>query len=169
MTLDSRRAWACSETDFSSQNDDRVWGVYYRRTPFWFAFFLGGGTRRLSAKNINKKCFLFTVEVFFALSFLQLSGKRFADDEVETNVRNWVRQQSKDFYATSFDALIKRWEKHIKVDGGYMKKYMFLPPVSNNIYFTFYIHLRHIYWLFPQIFIYLKMRNTTNWFRYIKC
>jgi hypothetical protein len=32
--------------------------------------------------------------------------------------RNWLRQQSKDFYA----ALIKRWDKCISVGGGYVEK-----------------------------------------------
>jgi hypothetical protein len=37
-------------------------------------------------------------------------GKRFADDkEVETEVQKWLRQQSKDFYAVGFDALVKHW------------------------------------------------------------
>jgi histone-lysine N-methyltransferase SETMAR len=41
-----------------------------------------------------------------------LGAKRFADDEeVETEVRKWLRQQSKDFYATGFDAMVKRWDK----------------------------------------------------------
>jgi hypothetical protein len=36
-------------------------------------------------------------------------GKRFYDDEaVETEVRKWLRQQSKDLYAAGFDALVKR-------------------------------------------------------------
>jgi hypothetical protein len=34
----------------------------------------------------------------------QLGGKHFADDE---NVRKWLRQQSKDFYAAGFNALVK--------------------------------------------------------------
>jgi hypothetical protein len=35
--------------------------------------------------------------------------ERFAEDiEVETEVRKWLRQQSKDFYAAGFDALVKR-------------------------------------------------------------
>jgi histone-lysine N-methyltransferase SETMAR len=39
----------------------------------------------------------------------RLGGKRFADDEeVETEVRKWLRQESKDFYAAGFDALLKR-------------------------------------------------------------
>jgi hypothetical protein len=38
-------------------------------------------------------------------------GKYFADDEeVETEVQKWLRQQSKDFYAAGFDALVKRSE-----------------------------------------------------------
>jgi L-lactate utilization protein LutB len=43
-----------------------------------------------------------------------------ADDE--TDVRKWRRQQSKEFYAADFDELVKRWEKCINVDGGYVKK-----------------------------------------------
>jgi histone-lysine N-methyltransferase SETMAR len=52
-----------------------------------------------------------------------LSGKRFADDEeVETEVQKWLRQQSKDFCAAGFNALVKRWEKCRKVSGGYIEK-----------------------------------------------
>jgi hypothetical protein len=40
-----------------------------------------------------------------------LGGNHFADDaEVETEVRKWLSQQWKDFYAAGFDALVKRWE-----------------------------------------------------------
>jgi hypothetical protein len=43
-------------------------------------------------------------------------GRRFADvEEVVTKVRKWLRQQSKDFYAAGFDALVKRWDKWINV------------------------------------------------------
>jgi hypothetical protein len=50
-------------------------------------------------------------------------AKRFADDEeVETEVRKWLRQQSKDFFAAGFDALVKRPEKCINVGGGYVEK-----------------------------------------------
>jgi hypothetical protein len=52
-----------------------------------------------------------------------LGGKRVADDEeVETEVRKWLRQQSKDFYAAGFDALVKQWNRRINVGGGYVKK-----------------------------------------------
>jgi hypothetical protein len=30
-------------------------------------------------------------------------------------VQNWLKQQSKDFYAAGFDALVKRWDKCVSV------------------------------------------------------
>jgi hypothetical protein len=42
-------------------------------------------------------------------SWVETRGKHFADEEeAETEVRKWLRQQSKDFYAAGFDALAKR-------------------------------------------------------------
>jgi hypothetical protein len=36
-------------------------------------------------------------------------GRSFADGEdVEAEVRKWLRQQSKEFYAAGFDALVKQ-------------------------------------------------------------
>jgi hypothetical protein len=43
-----------------------------------------------------------------------------ADDAME--VRKWLRQQSKGFYAASFDALVKRWDKRINIGGDYVDK-----------------------------------------------
>jgi hypothetical protein len=51
------------------------------------------------------------------------------DEEVETEVRKLLRQQSKDFYAAGFDELIKRWDKCIIFDGGYIERSMFFPQV----------------------------------------
>jgi histone-lysine N-methyltransferase SETMAR len=52
----------------------------------------------------------------FRLLKNDLGGKRFADDEeVETEVRKWLRQQSKNFYAAGFGALVKLWDKCINV------------------------------------------------------
>jgi hypothetical protein len=51
-----------------------------------------------------------------------LGGNCFADDEkAETEVRKWLRQQSKDLYAVGFDELVKRWDKCINF-GGYAEK-----------------------------------------------
>jgi hypothetical protein len=56
-------------------------------------------------------------------NWVEKNGKRFADDEeVETEVRKRLRQQSKDFYAAGFDALVKRWDKCVRVGGGYVEK-----------------------------------------------
>jgi hypothetical protein len=70
-----------------------------------------------------KKCFLFTVGSVCRVKRSRLGGKRFADDEeVETEVREWLRQQSKYFCAAGFDALVKRWDKYINVGGGCVEK-----------------------------------------------
>jgi hypothetical protein len=56
-------------------------------------------------------------EVVAASSGSQLGRetyRNFADDErVETEVRKWLRQRSKEFYAAGSDALVKRWDKRI--------------------------------------------------------
>jgi hypothetical protein len=73
------------------------------------------GKRRFNAKDINIEIFPVYVKRF------HLGGKRFADDEeVEREVRKWLRQQSKGFYAASFSALVKRWDKCSNVGGGYV-------------------------------------------------
>jgi hypothetical protein len=62
-------------------------------------------------------------EVSVALSGSQQGAKRFADDdEVETEVRKQLRQQSKNFYAAGFDAMVKRWDKCINMGAGYVEK-----------------------------------------------
>jgi hypothetical protein len=44
------------------------------------------------------------------------------DEEVQTEVGKWVREQSKDLYAAGLDILVERWDKFISVDGGYVEK-----------------------------------------------
>jgi hypothetical protein len=39
----------------------------------------------------------------------------------ETEVRKWLRQQPKDFYAAGFDALVKQYDKCINLGGGYVE------------------------------------------------
>jgi hypothetical protein len=59
-----------------------------------------------------------------------LAGKCFADDEeVETELRKWLGQQSKDVYAVGFHALLKQQGKRINVRGGYVDKLMFFLQV----------------------------------------
>jgi hypothetical protein len=45
-------------------------------------------------------------------------------------VRQWLSQQSKDFYAAGFVALVNRWDKCMNVAGG-----------SNITWFMIYVHL----------------------------
>jgi hypothetical protein len=52
----------------------------------------------------TKKCFLFLLGSVCPVKQFHLGCKHFADDEeVETEVRKWLKQQSKDF-----DAPVKR-------------------------------------------------------------
>jgi hypothetical protein len=51
-------------------------------------------------------------------NWVEKFSQRLADDEeVETELRKWLRKQSKDFCAAGFDALVKRWGKCISVGG----------------------------------------------------
>jgi hypothetical protein len=77
---------------------------------------------RLDAKDIHKEMFPLCGEKCLSLkavhNWVEKSGNRFVDDEkVETEV---------DFHAADFDALVKRWDKYISVDGGFVEKWMFL-------------------------------------------
>jgi hypothetical protein len=57
------------------------------------------GQNNLMQKIFIMKCFLFMVESVCHVKRFTTGGKRFADDEeVETEVRKWLRQWSKDFY-----------------------------------------------------------------------
>jgi hypothetical protein len=40
-------------------------------------------------------------------------------ERLKTDVKKWLRQHSKDFYAAGLDALVKLGEKCINVGGGY--------------------------------------------------
>jgi hypothetical protein len=83
--------------------------------------------KRLDAKDIHKE--MFRVYGGKCLSCLfgplkELFGGRHSadDEEVEVEVRKWLRQQSKDFCAAGFDAPVKQCDKCINVGGGYIKK-----------------------------------------------
>jgi hypothetical protein len=56
-------------------------------------------------------------------NWVEKCGKHFTDNqEVETGVWKWLRQQSKDLNSADFDALVMRWDKRISVGGGYIEK-----------------------------------------------
>jgi hypothetical protein len=61
--------------------------------------------------------------VFFRVKRFITGGKYFADnEEVEKEVRKWLRHYSKDLYAAGFDELVKRWHMCINGGGGYVEK-----------------------------------------------
>jgi hypothetical protein len=56
---------------------------------------------------------MFVMRSVCCVKRFSLGGKRFADEEIETEVRKWLRQQSQDFYTAGLDALVKRRDKCI--------------------------------------------------------
>jgi hypothetical protein len=98
--------------------------MYYRRAAFCCAFLWAKG---LNAKDIHKKMFSFydgkCLSRKAVHNWTERLGKLFGDDEeVETEVRKRLRQQSKDIYSAGFDSLIKRRDDCINVGGGYVEK-----------------------------------------------
>jgi hypothetical protein len=81
----------------------------------------------LNANDIHKEIFpVYGGECLSRRAVHKWNKKRskgFADDEkVETEVRKWLRQQSKDVYAAGFDSLVQQGDKCINVGGGYVEK-----------------------------------------------
>jgi hypothetical protein len=126
-SIGSRRAYAYWEAGFSSQNGDHAWEVYYRTASFCCAFLLWAKKRNCMHRIFIKKCFLCTVgSVYLVKRFTTRSRNSLKDVRksqiMPDQVRQWLRQQSKDFYAEGFDALVKRCDKCISVGGGYAEK-----------------------------------------------
>jgi hypothetical protein len=83
-----------------------------------------------------KKCFLFMVGSVCHVKWFtaggEKCGERFAgDEEVETEVRKWLGQQSKDCYAAVFNAVVEDMSR----------SKCFFPDSKNITCFTFYNHL----------------------------
>jgi hypothetical protein len=75
----------------------------------------------LNAKDIHKEMFLvYGGKCLSRKAVHNWVTNSLKEEEVETEVRKRLRQQSKDFYAAGFDALVKRWDKYISVGGGYV-------------------------------------------------
>jgi hypothetical protein len=84
--------------------------VYYRRAALYCAFLWSKG---LNTKDISK-------EMFPVYGGKYQERSKVADDETE--VRKWLRQQPKYFYAAGFDALVKRWDKFYNFGGECVEK-----------------------------------------------
>jgi predicted nucleic acid-binding Zn ribbon protein len=95
-----------------------------RRAASFCSFLSAKG---VSEKDIYKEIFpLYGVKCLSCRAvhnWVEKRDKHFADDEdVETEVRKWLRQQSNDFHAAGFYVLVKRCDKCINVGGGYVEK-----------------------------------------------
>jgi hypothetical protein len=84
----------------------------------------------LNVKILIKKYFLFTMGSVCRIKRFKTGLKKSLKDvrksqmmpDQVTLLRLWLRQQSKDFYAAGFDALVKQWDKCIDVGGRYVEK-----------------------------------------------
>jgi hypothetical protein len=148
-SLGSRRTCACSEAGFSSQNGDRAWWFHYRRAAYFCALLWAKG---LNAKDIHNEMFCVYSGKCLSLKAAHNLVEKFSQgpsrvpsDEIE--VRKWLRQQSKDFYAAGFDALIKRWDKCSSV-GGYVEIFFL-----SFEYYMFYV-------LYPFVTCLLNLPRT---------
>jgi hypothetical protein len=84
--------------------------------------------------------FLFTAGSVIRIKRFTAGCKHFTDEEVETEVRKWLRQQPKDFCAAVFDSLVKHGTgvSVLVVD---MSRYKWFFTGSNITCFKFYIRL----------------------------
>jgi hypothetical protein len=81
------------------------------------------GEKGLNAKNIHKEIFLVHGGKCLSRKAVQNWVEKFSQGRSKVaKVRKWVRQQSNDFCAAGFDALVKRRDKCIGVGGGYVEK-----------------------------------------------
>jgi hypothetical protein len=81
-----------------------------------------------------KKCLLFTVgSVCGVKRFITRSTYSLKDEEVETEMLKCLRQQSEDFFAVGFFALVKRRDKCISVGGGYVEKCFFFQVRKSRV------------------------------------
>jgi hypothetical protein len=73
------------------------------------------------------KCFLFMVGSVCRIKWFT-GGSRISLEDIRKQqmmpdqMRKWLGQQSKDFCAAGFDALVKRWDKCISFGAGYVEK-----------------------------------------------
>jgi hypothetical protein len=99
--------------------------------------------KELYTKIFIKKCLLFIVGSVCRVK-RPTAGSRNSLKEVQKSqmmldqVRKWLRQQSKDFCAADFDALVKRWDKCVNVGGDMSRNKCSSPVLTSHI--LCYIH-----------------------------
>jgi len=86
---------------------------------------------RFLGANWNWKCYCthYTLQIgppvtilFFGSIKKMLGGQKFASDtEVQSTVRQWLRQQSTSFIASGIQKLVHRWNKCLKCLNGFRR------------------------------------------------
>jgi hypothetical protein len=95
-SLGSRHVCTCSEAGFCSQNGNRTWRVYYRRTALSCVFFVWRELKDSIQRTFVRKCFLFTVgsvcplKRFATGSWSSLKDLR-KSQMMADQVRKWLR------------------------------------------------------------------------------
>jgi hypothetical protein len=83
-------------------------------------------SKGLNAKDIHKETFpVYEGKCLSHIAHnlvekLSQGRSKVSDDAIEA--RKWLGQTSLYFFAADFDALVKRWDKCIKVGGGHVEK-----------------------------------------------
>jgi hypothetical protein len=108
-----------------------------------------------------KKCFLFTVGSVCRVKRFTTGSRNSLKDVPKSQMmkrRCRLRQQSKDFYAAGFDALVKIWNKCTRINvEGYVEKWMFFSRFEYHIFYILYLFVTYLLTLlrisrFPQTF-----------------
>jgi hypothetical protein len=102
----------------------------------------------LDAKDIHKEMFPVYGGKCLSRKLFTLGLRNFLKDVrklqmMPNQVWKWLRQESKELYAAGFDALVKRWDKHMNVCGYVKEKKMFFPGLN----ITFYILCQFVIYL----------------------
>jgi phage terminase large subunit-like protein len=108
----------------------------------------------LNSKDLHKemfplyggKCLLRKAVHNWVKKYSQGSSK-VTDDEIE--VRNFLKQESENFYAAGFEALMKQWDKCIPVGGDMLRNKSF----SSFEYQMFYILYPFVTYLLTLLYI----------------
>jgi hypothetical protein len=150
-SVGSRRAYACLETGFSSQNGDRASVVYHRRATLFCAFLWK--EKELNAKDIHIEMFPVyggkclsrkAVHSWVANVWLMTKTLKLGSEVVETTVKRLLCCGCRRTGKAMGQAYQCWWRICREIN--------FFPPGSNITCFTFYIHL----WLICRLSIVCK-------------
>jgi hypothetical protein len=136
----SRCACTSSKAGLNSQNGDSAWWVYYKIWRSVVRYIL---EKWVNASGIHKETFPVYGGTSFHVKHLTTGSRnshknirksQMMPDQVRQE-RKWLRRQSKNFYASGFEAMVKQREKCTDVGRRYVEKLMF-----------FHVWISHVLW-----------------------